>query len=128
MPERIGIDLVSVEAVSAALEAHADRYLDRVYTAAEVDDCRTPAGIDPQRLAARFAAKEATIKALAPGGEAIPWNSISVRRAASGAPALELTGAAAEQADRQGLDEFAVSLTHEEGLAAAVVIAGSAAR
>ncbi len=128
MPERIGIDLVSVNAVAAALEAHADRYLDRIYTPAEVDDCRTPAGIDPQRLAARFAAKEATIKALAPGGEAIPWNSISVRRAASGAPALELTGAAAEQADRQGLDEFAVSLTHEEGLAAAVVIAGSAAR
>lgn len=128
MMERVGIDLVAVESVSAALAAHAERYLARIYTSREVDDCRTPAGIDPQRLAARFAAKEATIKALDVGDEPIPWRSIGVLRSPSGAPSLELTGAAAARAARAGLDRFSVSLTHEAGLAAAVVIAGSSAR
>ena len=69
MAIRVGIDLAAVKAVAESLAGpHAEHYLERVYTAGEVDDCRDPEGeIEADRLAARFAAKEAAIKAL-PGG------------------------------------------------------------
>ncbi len=63
MPLRVGIDTVEVAAVEAAIAAHGDRYLERVYTPREVADCNG----DAERLAARFAAKEATFKALRAG-------------------------------------------------------------
>ena len=66
------------------------RYLDRVF----MDEERRECGPDAQRLATRFAAKEATTKTLDRGNEAIAWRSIGVRRAVSGRPVLELTGAA----------------------------------
>ena len=115
---RVGLDLVSVAAVAEAVEAHGDRYLERTYTPAELDEC---AG-RPDRLAARFAAKEAAMKALDPGDEALPWTSIAVRRAAGGRPALELTGAAAELAAVRGLTRFEVSLTHDGDYSAAIVL------
>jgi holo-[acyl-carrier protein] synthase len=125
----VGIDLVEVESVEEAVRVHADRYLERIYTSAELTDCRTPEGVDAERLAARFAAKEATIKVLRPGREqAIPWSSIGVRRSESGSVDLELTGAAAELASEAGIDELAVSLTHEAGIAGAVVLAGKGGR
>ena len=69
----VGLDLVSVAQVLATLEGPlAARYLARVYTEDEVGDCRTADGIDPQRLAARFAAKEATLKVLVEA-DGIPW-------------------------------------------------------
>ena len=66
MAVRVGIDLVSVQAVQDSLRAHPQAYLARVYTDREVTDCRTADGVDPERLAARFAAKEATLKVLRP--------------------------------------------------------------
>lgn len=123
MPLRIGIDLVDVDAVQEAVERHAARYLDRVYTEREQRDCARPGGPDPQRLASRFAAKEATLKVLRPTKTAVPWNSIEVVRGTDGAPTLALRDAAAELAAASELVEFAVSLTHEGGLAAAVVAA-----
>ncbi len=116
---RVGIDLVRVDEVQHALDTHGRRYLDRVFTDEERREC----GLNAQRLAARFAAKEATMKALDRGNEAISWRSIGVRRAASGRPMLELTGAAAALARRHGVGELSVSLTHEGSLAAAVVVA-----
>jgi holo-[acyl-carrier protein] synthase len=127
MPSRVGIDLVEVEDVAESVRVHADRYLERVYTPEELGDCRTPTGVDAERLAARFAAKEATIKVLRPDrGQAVPWNSIGVRRTESGSVDLALTGPAAALAERAGVNEFAVSLTHEAGIAGAVVLAGRA--
>jgi holo-[acyl-carrier protein] synthase len=125
MPIRVGIDLVAVEAVAAALRGeHRDRYLERVYTARELDDCRDVSGaVDPQRLAARFAAKEATIKALPGAGEGVPLNTIEARSEPSGEVTLVLSGRAAEIAAEAGIAELAVSLTHEAGLAAAAVVA-----
>jgi holo-[acyl-carrier protein] synthase len=117
---RVGIDLASVDAVRASIARHGERYLERVYTAGELADC---AG-DPERLAARFAAKEAAIKVLQPAdGEPVPWQTIAVRRAASGAVELELTGEAAALAARAGLREIALSISHEGPSACAVVVA-----
>ena len=83
MAQRVGIDLASAQRVREALEAHGARYLDRIFTAAEQGDC---AG-DPVRLAARYAAKEATVKVLRPDPDtAIPLRDIEVVRAPSGTP------------------------------------------
>src|SRR5271165_7203263 len=123
---RVGIDLVAVETVSDALREHGDRYLDRIYTQAEVRQCRTPHGLIHARLAARFAAKEATIKVLRPVDEPVPWRSIELVRDHSGRVELALSGRAEALAAIQGLQEFAVSVSHEAGFATAVVIAHAA--
>lgn len=118
----MGIDLVAVADVEESIARHGSRYLDRVYTSAEVDDCRHDGRVDPVRLAARFAAKEATVKVLQ---TEVPWPSIEVRRQPSGAVELALAGAAADVAGASGLRDFALSVTHEAGLASAVVVAVS---
>jgi holo-[acyl-carrier protein] synthase len=119
MPLRVGIDLVRAATIAASITEHGDAYLERVYTRQEVADCKA----DPLRLAARFAAKEATMKVLAPGPDAaVPWPSIEVVRNAPGAPSLRLHGPAAELAREAGLTAFALSFTHEEEYAAAVVV------
>lgn len=117
---RVGVDLVTVADVADSLARHGDRYLTRVYTAAEVADCSTGPDVDPTRLAARFAAKEAAIKVLREG---VPWSSIEVRRSPAGWVELQLDGRAADIAAGEGLRDFALSLTHEGGLASAVVVA-----
>lgn len=123
MSLRVGADLVLVETISNSMSTHGARYLERVYTERELEDCATSDGVDPERLAARFAAKEAAMKVLRPGDRAIPWNSIEVRRDPGGWVELELAGAAAELAAETGVTELSVSLTHEGGFAAAVVVA-----
>ena len=123
MSLRVGLDLVSVQTVSDTLSAHGEHYLDRVYSAGEVADCRAGDTVDPQRLAARFAAKEAAFKVLRVGDEAVAWTDVEVVRDASGWVGLSLTGRAATLAEAAGIAELAVSLSHEQGCAAAVVIA-----
>jgi holo-[acyl-carrier protein] synthase len=114
------MDFVDVSAVRDSVNEHADRYLERVYTARELGDCAA----DPRRLAARFAAKEATIKALRPGrGQAVAWRDVGVCRQDDGSVALELTGTAARLASDRGFEELSVSLSHEGPMAAAVVVA-----
>lgn len=124
MALRVGIDLISVDTVAETLRAsHREHYLERVYTEREVDDCRGPSGrIEPERLAARFAAKEATIKALPGAGEEVRLTTIEVRSGPSGEVRLELSGRAAELAEQAGITELALSLTHEAGFAAASVV------
>lgn len=123
MPVRVGIDLVAVASIEEAIEAHGDHYLTRIYTEHELDDCRVDGTVDAERLAGRFAAKEAAMKTLRPGDEAVPWSSIAVHRRAAGWVELELSGPAAELAEKAGIADMAVSLTHERGFAAAVVVA-----
>ena len=123
MPLRVGIDLVRVSTVRDAIAAHGDRYLERVYTARELEDCRTAGVVDPLRLAARFAAKAAAMKALRVGDEAVPWPSIEIVRDPAGYAELELHGRAGELAYAQGVAGLAVSLTHEDEYASAVVTA-----
>lgn len=115
---------MSVDSVEESLRVHADRYLQRVFTPRELEDCATPAGPpDARRLAARFAAKEAAMKVLRLADEPLPWRTIGVRSGAFGRPRLELDGAAARLAEDRGVESLDVSLTHEGPFAAAVVVA-----
>jgi holo-[acyl-carrier protein] synthase len=126
MDLRVGIDLVSVESIRESIAAHGDRYLARVYTPQELEDCRGRAGgagPDPERLAARFAAKEAAFKALHVGDQAVAWLDVQTRRGPTGWDNLILRGRAADIAARAGITDLSVSITHARGHAAAVVIA-----
>lgn len=117
---RTGTDLAAVEDVVAGISAHGERYLDRLFTVRE----RTDAGDDPERLAARFAGKEAVVKLLRPApDQAIPLCEVAIVLDDHGAPTVELTGAAAALADAIGCGAIAVSLAHERGLAVATAVA-----
>lgn len=124
MALRVGTDLISVATVAESLAgAHRDHYLERIYAEREVDDCRGPSGrVEPERLAARFAAKEAAIKALPGAGEGVRLTQIRVVRDESGGVSLELDGRAAELFAESGGSEIAVSLSHEAGFAVATVV------
>ncbi len=121
---RVGIDLVSVDTVTESIRNHGERYLKRIYTDTELHDCQGAVGPTPERLAARFAAKEATLKVLRPADESIPWRDIEVVRHPSGWVELKLSGRAAVLAAAQGLGDLALSMSHEAGYATAVVAAG----
>jgi holo-[acyl-carrier protein] synthase len=125
MALRVGLDLVAVSTVVESLRgAHRERYLERVYTAREVEDCGGPSEVTlaPERLAARFAAKEAAIKALPGAGEEVRLTQIEVIQDETGHVALGLSGRAAELLAESGGGEIALSLSHEGGFAAATVI------
>jgi len=121
---QVGLDLVEILCVEEALRSPtADRYLARVYTPGEIRDCTANGKVNPRRLAARFAAKEAAMKALRVGSRAVSWRSIEVLRAEDGAPTLSLHGTASELARDAGLTTFSVSLSHEHEYASAIVVA-----
>jgi holo-[acyl-carrier protein] synthase len=120
---RVGTDLVFIDTIRESMDAHAEHYLERVYTRREVEDCSGAQGLDVERLAARFAAKEATLKVLRPREEGIPWNAIEVRRDPSGWVGLELSGPAAALAAQEGVTDLSLSIAHEGDFATAVVIA-----
>jgi holo-[acyl-carrier protein] synthase len=115
----IGIDIIEIERVRGVLERHGDRFLTRVYTALE----RERYGTRVQELAARFAAKEATMKALGTGIRGVRWRDIEVLPNRRGKPILVLHETAARRACLLGFTHFAVSLTHSRGDAMAIVIA-----
>jgi holo-[acyl-carrier protein] synthase len=120
---RVGTDLVPVEHVADSVARFGDRYVGRVYTAHEVSCCQGTPSVVAAGLAARFAAKEATIKVLRPVGNQPDWRSIEIRRDPGGWCDVHLTDEAARMAREQGISNLAVSLTHEAGMAAAVVVA-----
>ena len=118
----MGIDLVRVERIKDLLERHGERARGKLFTADELADCDER--IDPAEcLAARFAAKEAALKALGSGKvPGIQWTDVEIRRADSGCPSLNLTGGARASADQLGVERTWVSLSHEAGLACAMVV------
>ncbi|MCW3039342.1 MAG: acpS [Solirubrobacterales bacterium] len=121
---RLGFDLVSVDEVRAALAAHGDRYVSRIYSARERMQCMVDGRLSAQRLAARFAAKEATAKALGRGDEdALAWKTIEVLLTSAGSPSLHLEGLASRLHRRAGSPDLAVSLSEGSLTAAAVVVA-----
>ncbi|MBI3214155.1 MAG: holo-ACP synthase [Mycobacterium sp.] len=116
---RVGCDVVALEEIENSLAQFGDRYLNRVFTAAELADCAGPKSL--QRLAARFAAKEAVIKVFAEPAAAFPFFEIEVAR--SGAtPVVKLTGTTARRAADQGWIETSLSLSHADCHAMAVVV------
>jgi holo-[acyl-carrier protein] synthase len=117
-----GIDLVEVARVGRLVEAHGARFLERVFTAREQAYSVSGRRRD-EHLAARFAAKEAVFKALGTGWRSgIAWTDVEVVALPSGAPALSVTGKAAELAREQGIASWLVSLSHTGEHAVASVI------
>jgi holo-[acyl-carrier protein] synthase len=115
----IGTDLVEVDRIRRAHQRHGDRFLQRLFTPAEIADCHPRAGAY-QSFAARFAAKEAFLKALGTGlRDGIRWHDMEVVRDGRGRPELHLHGCARELARDQGVSKTFVSLSHtsEHGLA-----------
>jgi holo-[acyl-carrier protein] synthase len=119
---RVGVDLVGIDDVARSVEQFGDRYLERVYTPREIADCAGSPQARAAGLAARFAAKEATVKVLRPDADIPAWRSVEVVRAPGGWVDLELTGVAADLARRAGITDLSVALSHDAGLATAVVV------
>lgn len=115
---RVGIDLVRIGAIAESLEHFGERFLQRIFTPAEIAYAMSSPVLATSRLAARFAAKEATRKALCFDG--ISWCDIEVVRQASGACEIALHGDAGVA---HGLKPLALSMSHEGDYATAVVIA-----
>ena len=120
---RVGADIARVDDVSESVARFGDRYLGRLFTEHELATCTGAPAVVAASLAARFAAKEATIKVLRPTEATPPWRTIEVRQDPSGWCELHLTGEAARLAAAADITELAVSLTHDGGLAGAVVLA-----
>jgi holo-[acyl-carrier protein] synthase len=114
-----GVDIIEIERVQSALERFGERFLERVFTPTELAEV----GANPASLAARFAAKEATAKALGTGIGEVGWQEIEVLRCANRQPELRLHGAAARLAQELGLEEWALSLSHSQTHAIAMVVA-----
>ena len=114
-----GVDFIEIERVAGVLDRYGDRFLKRVFTPGEIAYCRGRA----PNLAARFAAKEAVMKSLGTGFRGVGWRDVEVIRAPSGAPSPRLHGRALRRAERLGVTEIAISLTHSRGFAMVVAIA-----
>lgn len=126
---RVGVDLVAVADVIESVERFGDRYVRRIFTRHEIACCRSDLGprdsdlrYSFESLAARFAAKEATVKVLRPAAPRPEWRSIEVFRTEGGWCEIRLRGRASALADLAGIDRWAVSLTHEAAMAAAIVV------
>ena len=120
---RVGVDLVRVSDVANSLERFGERYVRRLFTPAEAEYCGRGTAAAASRFAARFAAKEATLKALRSVDGAMDWRNIEVRRDAAGWCDLALHGSAAHLAERNGVTALSLSMSHEADYATAVVIA-----
>ena len=118
----VGCDVHYVAQVAQGIEVFGEKYLERVFTFAERADC--VGGNVAERLAGRFAVKEAVFKAMRiPRDVAIPWPTIEVRTAPDGAPYVMLHGTAAERAADLGIMRFEVSISHETGVALGFAVA-----
>jgi holo-[acyl-carrier protein] synthase len=118
----IGLDLSEIDRIEAAIARHGAPFLERIYTPREVQYCESRKN-KFERYAARFAAKEAGMKALGTGWRlGVRWRDIEVTNAPGGKPALHLSGAAREIADRLGVKNISLSITHSGNLAVAQVI------
>lgn len=113
-----GVDLIEIDRVSAVIARQGKRYLERVYTPAELELC----GKRAESLAARFAAKEAVAKALGCGLGEVGFQDIEVLHDEKRAPLLRLHGKAAQKAATQGLTTWSISLSHNLNVAIAFVV------
>jgi holo-[acyl-carrier protein] synthase len=118
---RMGFDLVEVSQVQESIARFGDAYKRRIYTEGELRYAEQGVGVCAERLAARFAAKEALIKALQPGDEGINLREIEVVRSGEGACRLALHGRMAALAESQGVRKILLSMSHDGGYAGAVV-------
>jgi len=112
----LGIDIVRVERIRAAIERFGERFSNRVLTPSERRYVRSR----PETFAGRWAAKEAVSKVLGLGVRGIGWKDIEVERLPTGQPAIRLHGRAAQRAEQLGMGRIALSITHESDYAVAI--------
>lgn len=118
-----GIDLVDIDRIQRMLTEHGDRFLQRVFTSAEQEYAKSGGVRCAERLAARFAAKEAVLKAIGTGlRSGMSWTEIEVRVLPSGAPMIATSGRVAEVTGECGISNWLLSLSHSGGFAIASVI------
>ena len=118
----LGIDICQIERVARYVERYGDRFTRRCFTSDEIERCLRHANYAEQ-FAARIAAKEAASKALGTGWRrGVHWKCFEVAQEPSGKPFLRIHGRAAEIASQMGVRNVNLSITHDAGVAAAVVI------
>ena len=117
-----GIDITEVPRIAETIERHGERFLHRVFTEGEIAYCDSKAN-RVERYAARFAAKEAAMKALGTGwNRGVRWRDVEVCREPGGRPTIQFHGKAAEFYARLGAKHVALSLSHTAQQAVAQVI------
>ena len=120
---RVGFDLVKISRISDSIDQFGVRFEQKLFTAGELAYAYNGEGLSSERLAARFAAKEAVIKALRLSEAGIAWRDIEVRKLPDGDCDLLFHGRVAELAGEMGVTEVALSLSHDGDYAGAVVTA-----
>jgi holo-[acyl-carrier protein] synthase len=119
-----GIDLCGVERIRRMIRDHGDHFLNRTFSAAEVEDARRRKKGFEETLAGRLAAKEAVMKALGTGWrEGVAFKGIEILNEPSGKPCVVLHGATDEKARALGITHWHITITHTEDLAIASAIA-----
>lgn len=113
----VGVDIVNIERIEQMLKRWGTRFTDRCFTPHELEIC---AG-RPSSLAARFAAKEAAYKTLNTSVKNMSWQDIEVRSSSSGSPTLRFHRSAAEESRKQSWCSVSLSISHDAGVAVAVV-------
>ena len=113
-----GIDIIEIGRIEKIVKTYTNRFLNRIYTQEELNYCR---GRYPQ-LAARFAAKEAVMKALGTGIRGVGWRDIETTRQRGQAPKITLHDRAKGRASRMGMTDLALSLSHSREYALASVV------
>jgi len=116
-PVEVGVDAIEIERIHRAITRFGDRFLNRIYTPQERERYRGRIA----ELAARFAAKEAVMKALGTGVRGVRWRDIEILSNRRGKPIVVLHGTARARAAQLGLRHVAISLTHARAFAIAVV-------
>jgi holo-[acyl-carrier protein] synthase len=116
----LGVDICPIERLEQALGRHGEIFANRVFTEGEKNHAGSGV-VKGERLAARFAAKEAAIKALG-SPQGLAWKDMEVVNDSDGAPSLLLHGRAKEHADNIGVSHVLLSLSHAGGIAVAVVV------
>jgi holo-[acyl-carrier protein] synthase len=116
---RTGVDLIEIDRIEEVIKRHGKRYLDRIYTPAELEQ----SGSLTESLAGRFAAKEACAKAIGTGIGDVAWKEIEILGDEQNAPTLKLSGNAEQKAKELGLSTWSVSISHSQSHAVAFVVA-----
>ena len=114
----IGVDIVEIIRIKGAITRQGEKFLNRVYTGKEITLCKQR----PSSLAARFAGKEAVIKAIGSEGKSINLKDIEILADTSGKPLVHLYGKAGNQADSLGINKLVISLSHSKKYAVAFVL------
>lgn len=113
----IGVDIIEVDRIKRAIARRQDSFLKRIYTRVELENHKNVSS-----LAARFAAKEAVMKALGTGTRGVGWTDIEIISNGNGAPQIRLYGRALKKSAEMGLARFDISMSHSRKYAIAFVI------